>query len=136
MARGHFLRPLLEAPDRQFCLRGDASTDAIARTVERAFDSQSRRRGLLGRDALGPDTAVIIAPSNAIHTFGMRFPIDVLFVSRSGKVVKRVTALRRRRIAGALRAFAAIEFCANHPGVAATRVGDTLRLEPQSPERP
>jgi len=129
MAQPHFLRPLLAAPDGQFSLRNEGSDRAIAVAVEPAFDSTSRRRGLLGRARLGPDTAFIIAPSNAVHTFGMRFPIDLLFVSRSGKVVKRVTALKPRRIAVALRGFAVVELCANHPGVAATRVGDRLRIE-------
>jgi uncharacterized membrane protein (UPF0127 family) len=101
----------------------------LATRVETAFDSRSRRRGLLGRQALAADTLLAIAPSNAVHTFGMRFPIDVLFVARDGRVVKRVVAMQARRLAAALRAFAALEFAAAHAGVAATRVGDVLAFE-------
>ena len=101
----------------------------LATRVEPAFDSRTRRRGLLGRTSLPADTALAIAPSNAVHTFGMRFPIDVLFVRRDGLVIKRVRHLKPRRIAAALRAFAVLEFAADHEGVAATEVGDRLAIE-------
>jgi uncharacterized protein len=101
----------------------------LATRVEIAFDSRARRRGLLGRQALPADTLLAIAPSNAVHTFGMRFPIDVLFVARDGRVVKRVVSMPARRLAAALRAFAVLEFAAAHDGVAETRVGDVLAFE-------
>lgn len=133
MARAHFLIELVAESGVPHCLFNDARGRVLATVVEPAFDSASRTRGLLGREGLAPDTALVIAPSNAIHTFGMRFPIDALFVSRSGKVVKRVIGLKRRRIAAAWGGFAVIEFCAHHPGVAATVVGDTLRIGTQQP---
>lgn len=101
----------------------------LATRVEPAFDSRSRRRGLLGRASLPAEVALAIAPSNAVHTFGMRFPIDVLFVRRDGQVVKRVLGLAPRRVAAAWRAFAVLEFAAGRPEVAATDVGDQLQLE-------
>ena len=93
-----------------------------------AGDSAARRRGLLGRDHLPPEAALIIAPSNAIHMFGMRFAIDVLFVSRAGRVLKRVVALGRRRVAFSPRAFAVVELAAHHEGVGKTEVGDVLAI--------
>lgn len=125
----HFLRPLLESPGVPHRLVNATRNVVLATTVEGALDSASRKKGLLGRDGLAADTALVIAPSNAIHMFGMRFAIDVLFARRDGEVVKRVIGLERRRIAIAWRAFAAIEFTANHPGVAATSVGDRLAIE-------
>lgn len=134
MARAHFLRPLLVTADHRFALVNESTNKVIATSVEPAVDSQARRRGLLGRDALAPEVAFIIAPTNAVHTFGMRFPIDLLFVARSGRILKRVVGLKRRRISAALRAFAVIEFCAGHPGVAAAQVGHQLRLIPAGPQ--
>lgn len=101
----------------------------LAARVEPAFDSRSRRKGLLGRASLPGDVALAIAPSNAVHTFGMQFPIDILFVSRDGRVVKRVLALGPYRIAAAWWAFGVLEFAAGNPGVADTLVGDWLQLE-------
>jgi uncharacterized membrane protein (UPF0127 family) len=125
----HFLRQLLTTDARSCRLVNVTRSIVIATEIELAGDSAARRHGLLGRDRLTPDAALVIAPSNAIHMFGMRFAIDVLFARRDGLVVKRVLRLRPRRLAFAWRAFAAIELCANHPAAAATSVGDYLKIE-------
>jgi len=122
----HFLSPLLDRPGDAHRLVNITRDVVLATTVEGAFDSASRKKGLLGRDHLAADAALVIAPSNAVHMFGMRFAIDVLFARRNGEVVKRVVSLERRRIAIVWRAFAAIELSAHHPGVATTEVGDRL----------
>ena len=77
----------------------------VARTLLTAFDSKSRKKGLLGRDSLPEGSALIIAPCQAIHTFSMRFAIDVLFVSKDGRVLKVRQAVPPRRIAGVLAGF-------------------------------
>jgi uncharacterized protein len=125
----HFLRPLLDTPGTPHRLINATRKIVIATTVEGAFDSASRKKGLLGRDGLADEAALVIAPSNAVHMFGMRFAIDVLFARRDGEVVKRVIGLERWRVAIAWRAFAAIELRARHPAVAATAVGDRLVIE-------
>lgn len=133
MARtGHFLRSLKATPQATHRLINRTRGLVLATRLEPALDSASRRKGLLGRTGLATSEALAIAPSNAVHTFGMTFPIDLLFVSRDGTVRKRVVALRRGRIALALRAFAVIEFAAHHPGVAQTQVGDVLGVSSQS----
>ncbi len=48
----------------------------------------SRVKGLLGKQSLDEGSALIIKPCNSIHTFFMRFPIDVFFVDRNNKIVK------------------------------------------------
>ena len=108
----------------------------LAERVEAAFDSRTRRKGLLGRSTLPHDTVLAIAPSNAVHTFAMQFAIDILYIRRDGQVVKRVLGLKPRRLSGALRAFAVLEFGAGHPGVAATQVGDVLVVEEKAEEMP
>jgi uncharacterized membrane protein (UPF0127 family) len=134
MARPHVFEPLLR--DSAGCYRLINRTNGIvlAEAVETAFDSRSRRTGLLGRETLGTDAVLAIAPCNAVHTFGMRFPIDVVFVTRAGHVTKRVQGLRPGRIAASLSAFAVLEFAAGHPAVAATAVGDRLAVD-TSPDR-
>lgn len=125
----HIFQPILKRDARPHRLVNRTRGVVLASRVEPAFDSAARRRGLLGRDTLPSDTVLAIAPSNAVHTFGMRFPIDVLFIARDGKVLKRVDSLPARRISGALRAFAVLEFAAGHAGVAQTTAGDYLALE-------
>lgn len=65
----------------------------VADRVERAASFASRLKGLLGRSALAPDEGLWIEPCDSVHTFFMRFPIDVAFVDRQGVVVKRYDAL-------------------------------------------
>lgn len=101
---------------------------AVATTLEGAFDSATRKRGLLGRDSLPPGHALIIAPSNMVHTFFMRFPIDVLIVRRDGTVAKARPNVPARRIVGALRGFAVIEMAANELARSGTVAGDRLSV--------
>ena len=102
----------------------------IAEQLLTAFDSASRRQGLLGRDSLPGGSALIIAPSNAVHTFFMRFPIDILFVRRDGHVIKVRSAVRPWRIAASLRAFAVIELPAGSLAQSKTTRGDRLICRP------
>lgn len=53
-----------------------------------------RLKGLLGRKFLNEGEALIIMPSNSIHTFFMRFPIDVLFIDKNNKIVKLIPSLK------------------------------------------
>jgi uncharacterized membrane protein (UPF0127 family) len=113
-------------------LRNSRSGLVLATVVETAVTSEDRRKGLLGRDGLPPGHALAIAPTNLVHTFAMRFPIDILFVRRDGQVVKVSPAVPKRRIAGAWGGFAVIEMAAGSAAQADTRPGDLLILEPHS----
>jgi uncharacterized membrane protein (UPF0127 family) len=128
VARSHFLLPLLRKDSGSLHLVNRTRGVVLATKIVPAFDSHSRRTGLLRHAELPHDTVLAIAPSNAIHTFGMHFAIDVLFVRRDGTVVKRVLNLQKRRLAAAWRGFAVLEFGAGHPGVAQTQVGDALAV--------
>lgn len=126
MAKTHFLRPLLrESPDL-YVLRNRRQGRLIASAIEAAFDSATRRRGLLGRDGLDEGAALIIAPCQAIHTFGMRFAIDVVFVNKNGLVLKCCPAVKPGRLAGCLTAFAVIELPAGAIDRSGTRVNDAI----------
>jgi uncharacterized protein len=96
--------------------------------LESAFDSATRKRGLLGRDGLPPGHALLIAPTNMVHTFFMRFSIDILFVSRAGVVVKSAERVPARRIVGSLRGFAVVEMSAGSLAHSSTKAGDQLKL--------
>lgn len=58
-------------------------------------DSATRRAvGLLGRD--GTDGALLLRGTRSVHTFGMRFDIDVAFLDRDDRVLKTMTVRRHR----------------------------------------
>jgi hypothetical protein len=100
----------------------------VADRVLTAFDSHARRKGLLGLDSLPQGSALCIAPSNAVHTFFMRFAIDVAFVTRDGRVVKIRSAMPPWRMAAALRAFAVVELPAGTLARSNTVPGDILAV--------
>lgn len=72
----------------------DASSGAVvARRVRRADTFAQRLVGLLGRTGLESDEGLWIEPCDSVHTFFMRFPIDVAFVDRTGVVIRRLDGL-------------------------------------------
>jgi uncharacterized protein len=102
--------------------------DTVARDVEMAATRASRRRGLLGRDAMDAASALVLAPCCAIHTAHMRFAIDVMFVNREGRVLKIAARMVPWRIAIAPRACAAVEMSAGSAAAHAVEVGDYLSV--------
>ena len=109
----------------------ERSGTVLVNHLEVAGDSASRKKGLLGRDRLDPGCGVAIAPCQGVHTFGMRFAIDIVAVARDGTVVKIRSHVPRRRIVLALKAFAIVELPAGAAAVAQLRVGDRLLVVPR-----
>jgi uncharacterized membrane protein (UPF0127 family) len=128
-----FLSPLLRDANRRWLLANADTGGVLARQVHAAFDSASRRRGLLGRAGL-EDEALIIAPCSAVHTFFMQFPIDVVFAARDGRITRTWAAVKPWRLAAALRGFAAIELQAGTLARTGTHRGHRLELRPLLPD--
>ena len=128
MSKPTFLGPLIGKGAGQYELVNAERGSVLATHVEPAFDSKTRRRGLLGRDSVPENYALIIAPCSGVHTFSMRFPIDAVFVSRDGTVVKTCREVKPWRIAGAFRAFAVIEAAAGFIDRTETEPGDVMAL--------
>ena len=125
----HFLMPLLRSTEPHG-LKIERTGAWLAETLQPAFDSKTRKQGLLGRDGLEAGTGLVIAPCQAVHTFGMRFPIDVVAVARDGRVVKWRGSVDRRRIVVALSAFAIVELPTGTCAQIGVRPGDRLIVVP------
>ena len=92
--------------------------------VEVASTRRARRRGLLGRD--GIDGALLLTPARAVHSFGMRFDLDIAYLDGDG-VVREVARLRRNRLGRPrLRARAVLEAAAGAFERWGLRVGDAV----------
>ncbi len=126
----HFLEAV-RRPRQVFALGVTGAATPLAERATLAADSAARRRGLLGHEGLAPGEALVIAPSQGIHTFGMRFSIDVVFADRAGTVVALAEAVPPRRILVAWRGFAVIELAAGACRGAGLRRGDRLMILPQ-----
>ena len=89
----------------------------------------SRARGLLGRDGLGPREGLLIRRASRVHTFGMRFPIDVIFCDASMRVMG-VQTLAPNRLSRRFRgARHCLEAAAGWAGAAGIAAGVDLKLE-------
>ena len=127
---GSFLRPLLHESSSKLVIRNLRNQSRVAYDLVAAFDSKTRRTGLLRHKALPDGSAMLIAPTNAVHTFFMRFPIDIAFVTHEGRVVKTYGTLPPWRVAAALGAHAVVELPAGTLARCDTVVGDVLAILP------
>ena len=101
----------------------------VARQVRVASTSRDRRTGLLGVDRLAEDAGLWIVPCEAIHTFGMKVPIDVLFLDKEFRIRKLLGSVIPWRIGLCLRASSVLELAAGAAARSSTRVGDRLTFE-------
>jgi uncharacterized protein len=99
------------------CERGELATTLWKRT-----------KGLLGRTGLADDEGLWI-PTSSIHMFGMRFPIDVVYADREGKVLKLVRAIRPWRMSWCMGAKVALELSVGAIERSGVEVGDHLVIE-------
>lgn len=95
--------------------------------VEMATRWWQRMRGLLGRQGLGSRRAMYLAPAPSIHTFFMRFTIDLVFVTRQLRVVRLVRNVPPFRfVSGGLKAHGVFEIESGWFPADAVAVGDCL----------
>lgn len=75
----------------------------LATQASRADTFMTRLVGLLGRSSLESGQGLLIEPCSSVHTAFMRFTIDVVYVDRSGKVIKTSPEMRPFRLGGVFR---------------------------------
>ena len=77
--------------------------------VHEAATPAARLLGLAFLDDLPYDHALLIPHCRSVHTFGMRFPLDVVFVDERGGVLRASFGVPRRRVLFCRGAFAVLE---------------------------
>ena len=100
--------------------------DVLA-SAEVARRMRERTLGLLGREAVAG--ALVIRPCRQVHTFGMRFPIDVAFCDREGVVLRTVTVEPWRVTRIVWRAGFVVEAAAGSFDRWQLRAGDTVEVK-------
>jgi uncharacterized protein len=101
----------------------------LADRADIADTSAKRRTGLLKHKGLAPGEGLWIVPCEGVHTFAMKFPIDVVFLNRKRKILKVRPNMVRRRIALSLMAHSVLELPAGTLEQTGTERGDQLKLE-------
>jgi uncharacterized membrane protein (UPF0127 family) len=108
-----------------------AGQRVVVENLELAEDSTSRRRGLIGHTPLAQRHGLLIRPCRWVHTFGMSFPIDVVYLDREWRVVALTENLVPNRIGPpVLQAQCVVEMAAGAVGQAGLAVGDQLEVRP------
>ena len=105
----------------------------LADCVEVADDSETRRKGLLGRSGLPAGEGLWIVPCESVHTFGMKFPIDLVYLDRKKKVKKVRSSVPPWRLSACLSAHSVLELASGTITMTQTRPGDTLEFSPALP---
>jgi len=100
----------------------------LADRAEIADTIAKRNTGLLKHLKLDPGEGLLIR-TQAVHTFRMKFPIDVLFLSRQRKVLKIRANMVRGRISMSLLAHSVLELPAGTCAETGTLPGDQLVFE-------
>jgi hypothetical protein len=106
----------------------------VGETIEVAASATQKVKGLLGRECLEDGQGLLFKGAGSLHTLFMRFPIDVIYTDKHGKVVKLARAVRPfKLVAAPLRCHYALELPAGANLASKTQVGDHLRFE-EEPE--
>lgn len=100
----------------------------VAENLRIADSFFSRLKGLLGTDGLPPGEALLIRPCNNIHMFGMKYAIDVLFVSAGDQVLKTVAGLAPGKFTSCSGAVYVVEMPCGTLQDSRTESGDQLQI--------
>jgi uncharacterized protein len=101
----------------------------LADRAEIADTSSKRRTGLLKHTGLAPGEGLWIVPCEGVHTFRMKFAIDVVFLNKQRKILKIRPNMGKSRMAVSLLAHSVLELPAGTLEQTGTQRGDQLELE-------
>jgi uncharacterized membrane protein (UPF0127 family) len=103
----------------------------VADKIELADTSLRRMVGLLGKDRLAPEEGLWIKPSSGVHTIGMHFPIDVVGLGKSLRIVKLWSHLAPYRLTALhWKVRSVIELPAGSIAINGLQLGDQLTVRP------
>lgn len=116
-------------------LMNAATDEVLLEQLEIATGYWKRLKGLMFREKLENQQGIHLHPCNSIHCFFMKFPIDVVFLDRHGKVVGVFADQKPRSVILPVKhAYSAIEAkagCLAHR----VKIGDILKIEEADDEK-
>lgn len=102
----------------------------VADRVKLASRFGQRLIGLLNRRSLSPQEGLLLTPCRAVHTLGMRFAVDVIFLNDRQQVVKIITNMPPNRFSPVVKdACTVLELAAGRVD-GLVNSGDQLLIEP------
>ena len=111
-------------------VRNQTRNTVLATAAEVADTSAKRRTGLLKHTKLDPGEGLWIKPCESVHTFFMKFAIDLVYLDRNLRVRKVRHAVPAWRVSACLTAHSILELPAGTAKQTGTERGDELAIEP------
>lgn len=102
----------------------------LAASVEVADSGPKRNKGLLGRKSLAPGTGLWIVPCEAVHTFWMQFPIDLVYLDRTLTIKKLRSSVGPWRLSACFSAHSVLELAPGTIEQTRPECGDKLEFSP------
>ena len=116
-------------PDRHLQVTNLTRQTLLANYVTLADQGATRRKGLLGRKWLSKGEGLWILPCEAVHTFGMQFPIDLLYLDCSHRIIKISSDVPPWRLSICLTGHSVLELASGVIRDSRTETGDELLLQ-------
>jgi len=102
----------------------------LGASIEVADKGKTRNKGLLGRKGLDPGSGLWIVPCEAVHTFWMQFPIDLVYLDRNLRIRKLRSSVGPWRMSACMAAHSVIELAPGAIRDSKTEPGDVVELSP------
>ena len=115
-------------PETRFKVTNSTRGTVLATCLEVADSAPKRSKGLLGRVGLAPGEGLWIVPCESVHTFFMRFPIDLVYLDRKNMIKKVRNEVGAWRMSACLSAHSVLELPAGTIRETQTQSGDTLEF--------
>lgn len=110
-------------------IRNKKRLTLLARDCQVADSFLLRLRGLIGKDNISDEYALMITPCNSIHMFFMRFNLDVIFIDKNNRVIHLIKNIKPWRFSKVIwSAKSAIELKPHSINESKTEVGDILEF--------
>lgn len=132
-----WLTPEQDSPEIRLRVSNLTRKTVLASAAELADKGEKRRKGLLGREHLYPGQGLWILPCEAVHTFGMQFPIDLVYLDRNHRIKKVRSNVPPWRLSACFTAHSVLELASGTIRDTQTKPGDKLEFSsaPLSDER-
>ena len=119
-------RPVAE----MYCVFNKSRNSVVADHLRIADTPRLRSKGLLGRDSLEHGGGLWIVPCESVHTFWMRFAIDLIYLDRALRVKKVKRCVAPWRLSACLTAHSILELPCGAIAESQTEYGDLLEMQP------
>ncbi len=90
-----------------------ANDDRVIKNISKTSNFLERMRGLLASPPLKENEGLLIVPCSSVHTFGMSYNIDLVFLDKQWTIVKTVKSLKPWRMSLSSSASMVLELAAN-----------------------